>query len=270
MSRGTASSCHIGRISRGGPGSVTSTRPSGASTSQPGAVPFGLGSASADGIRQACLRLTSGKAIPRRSKRSRSHASISGSTVGSSPTSAATASRVRSSGVGPRPPVVTTRSARPSAASSAPTDRLEVVGDGLQPEHLHAPCGQVTGQLARVRVARVADGDLAADAEQLGGQQGPAGSGGVHPHEGTVRDRDEAEQGRRSAARPRVEAFGTIGSSTAAGSVMMLGALRLRSGRKASEDTMTDLEPSGFSQIDHLLQLVGRTRELLDAVGERG
>ena len=29
---------------------------------------------------------------------------------------------------------------------------------------------------------------------------------------------------------------------------------------------MTDLEPSGFSHIDHLLQLVGRTRELLDAV----
>ena len=29
---------------------------------------------------------------------------------------------------------------------------------------------------------------------------------------------------------------------------------------------MTDLEPSGFSQIDHLLALVGRTRELLDAV----
>ena len=119
-SRGRASSCHIARISRGGPGSVTTTRPSGARTSQPGAVPFGFGSASADGIRQACLRLTSGKAIPRRSNRSRSHASISGSIVGSSPTSAAIASRVRSSGVGPSPPVVTTRSARPSAASSAP------------------------------------------------------------------------------------------------------------------------------------------------------
>ena len=75
---------------------------------------------------------------------------------------------------------------------------------------------------------------------------------------------------RRSAARPRVETFGTIGSSTAAGPVQMLGAPRLRSGRKASEDTMTDLEPSGFSHIDHLLQLVGRTRELLDAVVSEG
>ena len=33
---------------------------------------------------------------------------------------------------------------------------------------------------------------------------------------------------------------------------------------------MTDLEPSGFSHIDHLLQLVGRTRELLDAVVSEG
>jgi hypothetical protein len=33
---------------------------------------------------------------------------------------------------------------------------------------------------------------------------------------------------------------------------------------------MADLEPSGFSQIDHLLQLVRRTRELLDAVASDG
>ena len=33
---------------------------------------------------------------------------------------------------------------------------------------------------------------------------------------------------------------------------------------------MADLEPSGFSQIDHLLRLVRRTRELLDAVVSDG
>jgi hypothetical protein len=33
---------------------------------------------------------------------------------------------------------------------------------------------------------------------------------------------------------------------------------------------MADIEPSGFSQIDHLLQLVRRTRELLDAVASDG
>ena len=43
--RGRTWSAHIGRISRGGPGSATTTRPSGRSTHQPGAVPFGFGSA---------------------------------------------------------------------------------------------------------------------------------------------------------------------------------------------------------------------------------
>jgi len=33
---------------------------------------------------------------------------------------------------------------------------------------------------------------------------------------------------------------------------------------------MPDLEPTGFSQIDHLLRLVRRTRELLDAVASDG
>ena len=59
--RGIASSVHIGRISRGGPGIATMTRPSGRVTNQPGAVPFGLASASDEGIRQACLRFSSEK-----------------------------------------------------------------------------------------------------------------------------------------------------------------------------------------------------------------
>ena len=71
------SSAHIGRISLGGPGSATMTRPSGRETNQPGAVPFGLASASDDGIRHACLRFSSGNAIPRRRHSSRSHASRS-------------------------------------------------------------------------------------------------------------------------------------------------------------------------------------------------
>ena len=95
------------------------TRPSGRLTNQPGAVPFGFGMASADGIRQACLRLSSGKGMPRRLHSSRSHASRSGSTAGASPQAAAIASRVRSSGVGPSPPVETTRSARPRPAVNA-------------------------------------------------------------------------------------------------------------------------------------------------------
>ena len=119
MRRGRTQPCHIGRISLGGPGRATTTRPSGRSTHQPGAVPRSLGTAVDEGISHACLRFVSGKPIPRRSKRWRSHCSSFGSTRGRSPTTAAIASRVRSSGVGPRPPVVTTRSAAESASPNA-------------------------------------------------------------------------------------------------------------------------------------------------------
>ena len=66
------------------------------------------------------LEVDLGQRIPRRSKRPRSQASRSGSIAGTSPTAAATASRVRSSGVGPRPPVATTRSAAARASPNAP------------------------------------------------------------------------------------------------------------------------------------------------------
>ena len=95
------------------------TRPSGRPTNQPGAVPFGLGNETADPISQACLRLSSGKGMSRRRHSSRSHASRSGSSSGVSSHTAAIASRVRSSGVGPRPPVEMTRSDRSSAAAKA-------------------------------------------------------------------------------------------------------------------------------------------------------
>ena len=57
--------------------------------------------------------------MSRRRQSSRSHASSAGSTTGVSPKAAAMASRVRSSGVGPRPPVETTRSARSRPARNA-------------------------------------------------------------------------------------------------------------------------------------------------------
>ena len=116
-----------GRAGRRSPG-----RP-GRSTHQPGAVPFAFGRASADGISQACLRLISGIGMPRRDQRPRSHASRSGSTTGVSPSAAAIASRVRSSGVGPRPPVETTRSARSSAAAKASVTASRSSGSAGQP-----------------------------------------------------------------------------------------------------------------------------------------
>ncbi len=95
------------------------SRPSGRSTHHPGAVPRALSMLVALGINQACLRLMAGIAMPRRAKSPVSQASRVGSTSGVSPQAAAMASRVRSSGVGPRPPVSSTRSLRASPSRMA-------------------------------------------------------------------------------------------------------------------------------------------------------
>ena len=166
--RGIASFDHIGRISRGGPGSAIATPPSGRLTNQPGALPFGFGSGSLDGMRQACLRLISGNGRPRRSQRPRSQASRSGSTSGVSPSAAAIDSRVRSSGVGPSPPVLSTRSARrkavvkASVTTSSRSGRATILPT-VTPSSVSASC-----QLAGIGVAGLADGQLRPDAEDLG------------------------------------------------------------------------------------------------------
>ena len=74
-------------------------------------MPLALGSATAPGTSHACLVFDWGILMPRLAKMPCSHSSSSGSTVGSRPVAAAMASRVRSSGVGPKPPVEITRSA---------------------------------------------------------------------------------------------------------------------------------------------------------------
>ena len=76
------------------------------SAHQPGAVPWGLGINWDDGIRSACLMLWDGMEVPRFWKYSFSSLRASSCTVGVSPRALATPSRVRSSWVGPRPPVV--------------------------------------------------------------------------------------------------------------------------------------------------------------------
>ena len=124
--RGSTCSRHMRCISRGGPGSATSSfgePPRVVCTNQPGAVPTGLGRALALGISHACLRLISGMARPRDSYRPRRCASCAGSSVGVSFRAAAMASRVRSSSVGPRPPPRMTRSARSRAVPMASVRR---------------------------------------------------------------------------------------------------------------------------------------------------
>ena len=119
---GSTCPSHIGVISRGTPGIATMRLPF-LRTSQPGAVPSGFGSARAEGMSQACFVLRSGMVRPRPANHARRSASSTASTAGVSPSAAAIASRVRSSSVGPRPPVATTSSLRASARSNASLQR---------------------------------------------------------------------------------------------------------------------------------------------------
>ena len=168
-------SAHIGRISRGGPGRATTTRPSGRSTNQPGAVPFGFGSAAADGISQACLRFISGNGIPRRRPELAQPGLESGSTAASrrSPRRSPRGSGRRASGRGRRSRRRGRPASRPVANASVTAPRSS--GRAVIRPTADAQPGQAPGQLAGVGVARLADRQLAADAQQLGGQE----AGGV-------------------------------------------------------------------------------------------
>ena len=109
--QGSTSSCQMACISPGGPGRQMTILPS-RSAHQPGAVPCRLRMNRAEGIRSACLMLVEGITDPRLWKYSSSAFTTSSCTTGVSPKAPATASRVRSSLVGPRPPVVMSRSER--------------------------------------------------------------------------------------------------------------------------------------------------------------
>ncbi len=108
---------HIGRSSPGGPGSTTTHGPPSTGTTSPGAVPTGSSTTAPEGT-SACLRLPArrlssltSRQRPRSAEmipqiRSSSPASSSRET----PANSATTSAVRSSAVGPSPPLVITRS----------------------------------------------------------------------------------------------------------------------------------------------------------------
>ena len=86
----------------------------------PGAVPFGLGSGDRRRDAPGLLEVELGERHPAPAPQLAQPAPRApGSTAGVSPQAAAIASRVRSSGVGPSPPVETTRSARPRPARNA-------------------------------------------------------------------------------------------------------------------------------------------------------
>ena len=108
----------MGFISRGTPGMQATNLPSARTATKPGAVPFGLSSTIEPTGRIAWRRLfsLSGPLRPKATKRAsiaRRDGSCNSSVV---PTAEATASLVRSSTVGPRPPVAMTPSLRSKAS----------------------------------------------------------------------------------------------------------------------------------------------------------
>ena len=119
---------HIGCSSRGGPGSTTivgPSRPSGGGTTNPGAVPTGSSTVAPSGT-IACLRFPartasmsmSGKRLASGRRISAIRSSTAGSSFISRSWKRPTTSAVRSSAVGPSPPLVITRS-NPRAAMKA-------------------------------------------------------------------------------------------------------------------------------------------------------
>ena len=150
-SRGSTSSAHIGRISRGGPGQRDDHAAVGPVDPPAGRGAVGVRRASiADGSTHACLRLVSGNGWRRRAHRPAQPLERRlDPRPAVSPQASATASRVRSSGVGPRPPVVTTRSARASAVRSASTTDGEVVGEVRDPDDRHAQAPRASGPARR-------------------------------------------------------------------------------------------------------------------------
>ena len=112
---------HMANSSAGTPGNarIYAGFPQCAETFQasPGAVPTGLAMISAPSGRMACLRLLTGMRAPERSNRAISAASVAVSFTRGAPKVSASVSAVRSSSVGPRPPVIISSSDRRTACS---------------------------------------------------------------------------------------------------------------------------------------------------------
>ena len=117
----------MGRSSRGGPGNMTNhdRRPSArngfgeASIIKPGAVPWRLGTTIAPCGTMASTRVRGGTGRPRDWKNPWMDSLTAASNTSVRPNNSAMRSRVMSSQVGPSPPVVITRSARPNPSRTA-------------------------------------------------------------------------------------------------------------------------------------------------------
>ncbi len=159
----SSAAAHIGWSSRGGPGSTSTagrSAPSGGGTTRPGAVPTGSRTVAPRGT-SACLRLPARIAASsrlrqrprRRSRIARIRPSSASSSTSGRPANSATTSAVRSSAVGPRPPLVTIRSTPwPARKSSAARRSAGAVGDDHRVRELQAALAQALGQPGAVAV----------------------------------------------------------------------------------------------------------------------
>ena len=134
----------------------------------PGAVPTRFGSGSAPSGKSAWTRFRSGISRFRRANIAAIASSEPASSTSGTPAAFARASRVRSSWVGPSPPVITTRSARSNANRNAWTfsarSSLTVVWNRTgDPDR-----GQPPAEPLAVRVERLPADQLAADRDDLG------------------------------------------------------------------------------------------------------
>ena len=218
----------------------------------------------AEGMSQACLRLISGKAISRRTQSARSHPSRSASTADgladARPRSPRGSGRP---GVGPSPPVETTRSARSRPRAKASGHRLEVVRQGGRTADPDPGLGQRAGQLAGVRVTGLADRQFRADREDLGDAYRPGWSDG---HLRSVpQGRGTFGSGDRTKAPLRIADLATEPWRIYPVRQAHLERWIPAAGRQTGS-TMADLGPTGFDQFDRIVAIVRRTRELLDAV----
>ena len=139
----------------GGPGSRTMmcSRPSNCPLSHwPGAVPLGFGRTVAPSSTSACFVLLGDIFHPRSAKRCSRRARISGSRRRVTPSASATASRVRSSSVGPRPPMKMRMSERKRPCCSGFDQATQIIADDALENYVNAQQVELLGEVERVGV----------------------------------------------------------------------------------------------------------------------
>ena len=166
----------------------------------PGAVPWGLAIGWLPRGNWAWSAFRSGIERVRRAKSWRMWARAASSWTRSTPVAAAMASRVRSSAVGPRPPVATTKSARSIAARKTATLFVEVVADGGVESDVDAQLGEPLAEPLAIGVQPLAGGELVANGNDFGVHGGGAGGLGL----GAGDDGNSFSLGGRSSPRGQV------------------------------------------------------------------